>query len=162
MGQTTSKTNEDKFTPIPSGRAEVDQKLAIPDEVTQKVEWAWNRFYLFLFWKEKYEIPAESLEKTEELLDVIRSMDKNKKQLTLAEFQEKLTTLDFNDESDEDGDKKNGYVVSTSKFYNFFSSLTQEEFDEAINKVRWLLTKGATALPIDDGENSALFECVLR
>ena len=161
MGQTTSKTNEDKFTPIPSGRAEVDQKLAIPDEVTQKVEWAWNRFYLF-FWKEKYEIPAESLEKTEELLDVIRSMDKNKKQLTLAEFQEKLTTLDFNDESDEEGDKKNGYVVSSWKFYIFFPSLTQEEFDEAINKVRWLLTKGATALPIDDGENSALFECVLR
>merc|ERR1712168_289343 len=115
MGQTTSKANEDKFTPIPSARAEVDQKLAIPDETTQK---------------EKNYTPEESLENTEELLDIIKGMDKNKKQLTMAEIQEKLTTLDFTEESDEEREPTNG--------------LTPEEYIEAINKVRWLLTKGAT------------------
>ena len=37
MGQTTSKTNEDRITPIPSGRAEVGKKLTIVDETTEKV-----------------------------------------------------------------------------------------------------------------------------
>ena len=96
-------------------------------------------------------------------MDIIKSMDKNKKQLSLAEFQEKLTTLDFTDESDEEDDRNSGFVVRGLKYCSFrFYSLTEEEYNEAIKRVRWLLSKGATSLPIDGGENSALFECVFR
>ena len=87
MGQKTSKpaSNEiDGVVPHPSGRAETSlgqgQIAAIAEEPSK---------------------PGKVTELTEELIEVIKD---TKSPLTLAQFQEKISHLDFTEECNEDGD----------------------------------------------------------
>jgi len=140
MGQKTSKTTANEFdavVPHPSGRAET----SLDQQSVQIIKQAPSK---------SLTIPdKESVELNEELIKVIRDMDGVTSSLTLAQFQEKISHLDFTEQFEENSETAN--------------TITAEEYENVLKKVSGLLEQGATALPIDEeAESSALFECILR